>query len=313
MNKQTKIQQRQAMHKVETPYLECPPFPKQVLIEVSNVCNHNCSFCAYSLMTRPHSMMDKEFFKRIMQDAFDLGSREVGLHSGAEPFACKHLVEFISVCKVIGYEYIYITTNGSIPTEKKLKAAIDAGLDSIKFSVNAGDAETYEKIHGKPHFERVLKNIKFVSEYRKTQNKEVYLGASFIEVPENAATFCAMKTLIEPLVDEVIHLPADNQSGQMSGGYSTVLPEICSIPFKQLNITVEGYLRACCNDYQNMLVLEDLNKGSLKDAWQNAYIRDLRNGHLSGKLEGTLCHDCVNGCRTEVKPLRPDLADWGQV
>lgn len=297
----------------DVPYEERPPFPRVMLIEVSNVCNHSCAFCAYSKMTRPHTMMDPDFFKRIMSDAYALGAREVGLHSGAEPFACKNLADFIAVSKSIGFEYIYITTNGSIPNEKKLKAAIDAGLDSIKFSINAGDAETYEKIHGKPHFDRVIDNVRFVSEYRKTLGRELYLGASFIEVAENAQTFDNMERIVAPLVDEVFRVRAGNQSGQMDGEVQSVLPDVCSIPFKQLNITVEGYLRACCNDYQNMLVLEDLNKVDLGAAWHGSHIRDLRLKHMSKKLEGTLCHDCMNGCRTEVKPIRPDLANWGQI
>jgi len=311
--RQTKMQERRARHTSNIPYMETPPFPRVVLIEVSNICNHRCAFCAYSRMTRPHNTMDPEFFRRIMSDAFELGARDVGLHSGAEPFGCKHLAEFIGVCKKIGYKYIYITTNGTIPDEKKFKAAIDAGLDSIKFSINAGDAETYEKVHGRPHFDKVMNNLKFVNEYRKTLGRPLYLGASFIEVADNAESFAEMERQVGPLVDELFRLPADNQSGQMDGGYSTVLPEICSIPFNQLNITVEGFLRACCNDYQNMLVLEDLNVVSLKDAWNGDHLRNLRRRHLESRLEGTLCHDCVTGCRTKVEPLRPDLADWGQI
>jgi len=294
-------------------YEEAPTFPRVMLIEISNICNHSCAFCAYSKMTRPHQTMAPAFFKRIMREAYDLGTRDVGLHAGTEPFACKHIVEFIAECKAIGYEYVYVTTNGSIPKKEKLKAAIDAGIDSLKFSINAGDAETYAEIHGKPHFDRVLENVRFVSEYRKTLGRPFHLGASFIEVEENTASFASMEEILLPLVDEIYRLPAGNQSGQMSGGYSVVLPEICPLPFVNVNISVEGHLRACCNDYQNMLVVEDLNKVSLIDAWNGETYRELRRKHIEDRLEGTLCYDCVKDCHTKVAPIRPDLADWGQI
>ena len=52
-----------------------------------------------------------------------------------------------------------------------MKIAIDNGLDSIKFSIHGGTKDTYKKIHGKDDFDRVIKNLIWVDEYRKTQKK----------------------------------------------------------------------------------------------------------------------------------------------
>ena len=50
---------------------------------------------------------------------------------------------------------------------KRIAQAIENGLDSIKFSIHGGTPETYEKIHGKNDLDRVIKNLKYVDEYRK--------------------------------------------------------------------------------------------------------------------------------------------------
>ena len=312
--KHEKLWSRYASMIETTALIDTPLFPRAMLIEIANVCNHRCSFCAYPKMSRPSNFIDINVFNSIAQEGFDLGAREIGLHGASEPLTCKDLATHIKTCSDIGYEYIYCTTNGTLGTPKKWMSYIDAGLDSIKFSINAGDAETYKKIHGRDHFQRALNSLKFVSEYRKIHNLDLYLAVSFVEVPENAESFSTLKRIVEPLVDEVFYAIAANQSGQMPNlEIAPTIPEICHIPFNQVNITREGFLRGCCNDYQNMLVMDDINKVSLKDAWAGKNAREFRRKHLENNLCGTLCYNCMHGKSEPVNALRVDLAPWDPI
>ena len=136
-----------------------PPFPdKRMKIEVSSLCNHNCIFCGRNKMEGKGGLVDDTFYVRIMQEAFDEGLREVGLFINGEPFTDPKLAEHIKIAKQIGFTYVYITTNGSLATPERFKAVIDAGLDSIKFSINAANREDYLYIHGKDDFEKVICN-----------------------------------------------------------------------------------------------------------------------------------------------------------
>ena len=312
-NKQSLIKQRRDEH-FEAAFQDPPPFPLVVLVEMANVCNHGCTFCAYSKMTRPANVLDPELFERVMAEAYDAGAKEVGLYSGAEPFTSKYFTEFVRISKKLGYTYIYTTTNGSLPKQDGLKKTIDAGLDSIKFSVNGGDPETYKLIHGKDHFELVINNIKFVSEYRKSLDRPFYLAVSFVECADNAHTYQKLEQLLAPYVDEFDHHLAVNQSGQMPHlPFDPPKTEICPNPFNRFHISAEGYMRACCNDYQNMLALEDLRNMSVMEAWHGQTFKALRQHHLDGTVEGTLCFNCLNGCSTPIQPIRPELGDWGQI
>lgn len=301
--------------RIETAVLsETPPFPRTVLVEVSNICNHRCVFCAYPKMTRPRNVIDPGLFRDVMRQAYELGAREAGLYAGAEPLTCKHLDEYIAYLSDLGYDYIYISTNGTLADEARFKRLIDAGLHSIKFSVNGGDRETYAKIHGKDQFDKVINNIRFVNQYRRTIGRPLYLAVSFVEVPENAPSFAALERLVGPLVDEIVHFPAVNQNGQMLNlPVDPAIPDTCVLPFNQVHISREGYIRACCNDYQNLLATEDLNKVSLKDAWFGERFRELRRRHLEKDLKGALCHNCLTGCRDKVRPINPELGDWGTI
>jgi organic radical activating enzyme len=291
-----------------------PAFPRTLLVEVSNVCNHRCVFCAYSKQTRPGKLISPELMERLLREAYALGAREVGYYSGAEPFTCKHLERLIQTAKGIGYEYIYVSTNGVLATPKRLQACVDNGLDSIKFSVNAGDRETYRQIHGEDDFETVVRHIQFVDEYRKRMGKPFYLAISFVVMDQpggssNVATKDRLHALLGDVVDEIVFYEAVNQSGQQHG-----LPTVpgfqapCALPFARCHISAEGYLRMCCNDYQNYLALVDLNQTTLEDAWKAQVFQQMRQKHLDKDLKGTLCHNCVHGLNEPIRPIVPELA-----
>lgn len=292
---------------LSTERVEAPPFPRQLQIESSNICNHSCQFCAYTLMTREKKHMDRKLFRRLVAEAYALGSREVGLFSGAEPLTCKWLDEYVAYCRDLGYEYIYISTNGSIGGESRFEALLDAGISSIKFSVNGGDRETYREVHGRDDFDKVVANIRCVSRYRDAVPQNVFLGVSFVGTPTTEHTFGRLQEIVRPFVDEILYYEATNQSGQMP---RLPLPpwRDCHLPFNKAHISREGYLKACCNDYENFLAIEDLNKMSLQEAWHSPRFMDLRRRHLDDRLESTLCSNCIRGVTSPPSPLVEPLS-----
>ena len=298
---QAGLVKRRMEAKREAEFSARPPFPRSINIELNNVCNHSCSFCAYALMERERGNIDDARLEGWLADAYRLGSREIGLHSGAEPFASKQLEHFVAYCKKLGYEYIYISTNGSLATPTRMKSVIDAGIDSIKFSFNAGDRETYRKVHGKDHFDRVLEHLRFASTYRG-KKKKPYLAISFVVTRENAHTVKKIRELTRDLVDEFIPLQETNSSGQLprEGERALKAKDICAIPFNKLHISWEGYMRVCCNDYENLLAVEDLSKTSLEEAFYGDRFTDFRQRHLDDKLEGSLCFNCKYDCKAPV-------------
>lgn len=290
-----------------------PPFPKEILIEVANICNHACRFCAYRLMTRPKGTMDFELYSRVLSDAFFAGAREVGLYAGAEPFTVKRLDRYVAKAKEIGYNYVYCTTNGSLATHEQLTRVISAGLDSLKFSVNGGNRETYLSIHGRDHFDLVIETIRFVAGYRKTMDRPFHLYASFVEVAENAASYPAMKQLLSPFVDDIFHHKAANVSGQNPDLPPLKFKSCCPQPFSRITVSQEGFMRVCCNDYQNMLAIEDLNRMPIQEAWYGERMVELRRRHMEYRLKGTICYNCLTGKNIRAYPVNPLLSNLEMV
>ena len=158
-----------------------PPFPKKnFLLEVTNFCNHKCIFCANRKTKNENKgFIDGDFAKRMLREAYELGVREVGFYATGEPLLNRNLPDYIEIAKSIGYEYTYITTNGALLTEEKSKEILHAGIDSIKFSINAGTRETYKKIHGVDDFDLVVKNLQAVSKHIKEEqlNTKLYISS----------------------------------------------------------------------------------------------------------------------------------------
>lgn len=291
-------------------FISTPPLPTNMLIELANICNHQCIFCNYKDMKRKKRICDKEFTKKIIREAYSEGVREIGFYMMGEPFVYQDLEEIVSFSKETGFSYIYLTSNGVLATPERLRKLIDAGLDSIKFSINAVTRETYKKIHGKDDFLTVKENLKWLRDYLDESGKELKTFISFIKCNCNREETGLLHEYFDKLVDKIYVFECINTGGRMTSLMETgvaeefVSPSVpCSMVFNRLHVTVEGFLDACCSDADGMLVTADLHKMSLRDAWNSEAMVNLRLQHLSGKFGNNLCRNCIQNVDAEIKPL----------
>lgn len=295
--------------------VENPPIPKTLLIDLCNGCNHECIFCMNRFMTRQVTRMPHELFSKIIDQARAMGVEELGLYATGEPFMHTYLERFVKEAKDKGFRYVYISTNGALVGHKRLQKVLDAGLDSIKFSINAGSRETYGLIHGYDEWDKVIDNVRFVSDYRKEKNLNISLFISSVVTDITSSEKEEFRETFGEISDEIMFVNCDNQQGYMlanEGGLyshsSENLPTSCNLPFNRLHVTSEGYLSLCCVDYQNYLAVADLNKVDLYDAWNNDHFISIRKKHIEDKLMGTLCENCLKQTDGDISPLCMDLS-----
>lgn len=287
-----------------------PSFPKVMLIEVTNACNHACSFCANKEMTRKRGSIDLSLLDSILVQSYRLGTREVGFYSTGEPFLYKHIDAAVRRAKEIGMEYVYVTTNGALLDEKRIKRSIESGLDSIKFSINAATRETYKVVHGHDDFYKVVRNIKFIKEYRDRHDIPLKIGISYVLSDENRNERELAARMFANLADDVGFYERANQGGYMNQnvGSQSSAKAPCALPFNRFHVTYEGYFTLCCVDFQNYLAVADLNSASLSEAWSSPLAVEMRVRHVRSELSGTLCHNCTQRTNDDIKPLVPRFA-----
>jgi len=292
------------------------PAPKSVKIEISPRCNYRCGFCA--LRTRevqPKWDMDFELFKRITREMREAGVEEVGVFYLGESFMNPRLlVDCITYLKHdIGMPYVFLTSNGSMAFEEVVDACMHAGLDSLKWSVNACDEAQFERIMGVAGrlFHRALENVKVAWETRRDRGYSTGLYASSIRYDgeQHEKMEALLAEHVRPYVDQHYWLPlysmgafaiqreeqlgyrpsAGNQ-GRI-GALREPLP--CWSAFTEGHVTAEGKLSACCFDATANWTMGDLNRQSFMEAWNSSAFVALRAAHLRKDVKGTVCENCI--------------------
>lgn len=294
------------------------PAPKSVKIELSGRCNYLCGFCA--LRQREHQPrarddMDIEFFKHITRQMYEAGVVEIGLFYLGEPLMNPELAT--QACEYLKHElgmpYVFMTTNGSLATLEVLEPLMQAGLDSLKFSINATDPIQFKAIMGvKPRlYEDALNNLQTAWKLRENRHFKTRLYASSIKYDGEQQK--RMESLIDervrPFVDEHYWLPlysmgsvatereeelgyrptAGNQ-GRIGG---LVAPLPCWSAFTEGHVRHDGVVSLCCFDADGRFAVGNLHTDSWMDIWNGEKFRTVRKGHLKRDVSGTVCEDCI--------------------
>ena len=292
------------------------PAPRSVKIEISPRCNYRCGFCALrSREVQPKWDMDFGLFKRVTREMREAGVEEVGVFYLGESFMNPRLlVDCIGYLKrELAMPYVFLTSNASMAFPEAVDECMKAGLDSLKWSINAADEEQFEKIMGVAGklFGRALDNVKSACEVRKRGGHQTGLYASSIKYDgeQQVKMEALLNERVRPYIDQHYWLPlysmgafatqrehdlgyrptAGNQ-GRI-GALREPLP--CWSAFTEGHITAEGKLSACCFDATANWTMGDLNKVPFMDAWNSPAFVSLRAAHLKKDVRGTVCENCI--------------------
>ncbi|MGN0620282.1 MAG: radical SAM protein [Porcipelethomonas sp.] len=293
-------------------------------IEVTNICNHKCCFCPNQYSVRSRKIMDVSFAERIIDECNEfLGKdRKICFHMNGEPLLYKELPRLIRYSKQKNFDYCFITTNGSAATDELLTGIFEAGLDSIKFSINAGSNETYKKIHGQDDFEKAIHALKFSSEYKKKHNKNLKIYVSCVGTKDNFGELEKLNKMVEDYCDETVFYYPCGYAGQNNSLAKELRCDLsclniktfdikhsapCSVLWNSINVTCEGYLALCCSESDNRLIVEDLNSKSVKEAWLGEKMNRVREKHLSGEIHDLPCYSCITEKNYDEKTIEKDI------
>jgi hypothetical protein len=287
------------------------PAPKSVKIELTANCNYKCGFCVKSI--RPdNGEMDRAFYSRIIREMRSAGVEELGVFYIGESFTCKWLPEAIKEAKEVGFPYIFLTTNGSAATPKNVRACMEAGLDSLKFSMNYADANQLAEVaQVSPRFwEKAIDHLKTARQIRDLGGFKCGLYASSIAFDgEQGERMKELVKEITPYVDEHYWLPLYGMGGASKsigwvpkpgnpGRLDAMRDSLpCWAAFTEGHITKDGHLAACCfgSGIEGDLLMADLNRVGFMEGWNSVKYQELRKAHLSRDVSKTACAECAAG------------------
>ncbi len=163
------------------------PPPVSVKIELTSVCNHDCHFCAYRRIVASPKVKDRLDGDRVLALVDELAASGVqGLMftGGGEPLLHPRADEILSRCRERGIAHALITNGSRL---SRLSDATLGGLRWVRFSINAGDAEAYARVHGVglDAWEAVWSEVRRAAD--KARFPALTVGVSFVVTSWNAA------------------------------------------------------------------------------------------------------------------------------
>ncbi len=271
---------------------------KKINFEVSTFCNHKCTFCSNPDPKTLKSNVSVKDFKIVMDNIYShLSVDELGLSAKGEPLLNINLAEIINIAKnKYNIDYIYLSTNGALLDNKKLIELLNAGLNSIKFSINGFDVKNYKAIHQKDDFSKVMINLKNAIEVKKRHNFKLFIS-SVTTIDENI-----IKKKFEVLLGEdfkyidgfMHYTPMFTPAIEANVQKELTNYKPCSMLFNEIYIDSNSELTACCFDYFGELRFGDLRYIDFYDAWNSKEFNFLRQMHIKKTLpHNHICYKCL--------------------
>lgn len=272
---------------------------KKVNFDICTFCNHKCTFCSNS---DPRTIKDQTSlsdFKKVMQNVSKyVEMTELGLSAKGEVLVNKEFADIIRASKEeFHIPYVYFSTNGALLDEKKALEILEAGVDSIKFSINAVDAKSYESVHLVDDFDLVIKNFKNLLKLKRERFKSLKVTISSVIDLDRDSLVDRFKELIGKdfeLVNDVAlyaitYTPKFNEIAS-----SQKVTKKCSIPFNELYINSDGSLGLCCKDYFDAVNFGSLLENDFMDVYNGENFKEIREMHQKSEFpDNHLCKNCL--------------------
>jgi MoaA/NifB/PqqE/SkfB family radical SAM enzyme len=245
------------------------------------------------------------------------GVQEIGLfYIGESTMSPELLLSCLRWVKGIGFPYAFLTTNGSLLDRGLARELMAAGLDSLKFSINASGPGQFKEVMGvKPRlFEAALQNLKAAREERDAGGYSTRIYASSIKFSgeQQAQMEALLAERVVPYVDQHYWLPLFSEmqsplaeknkargwkpnAGNQGRLDNLRDPLPCWAVFTEGHVRVDGHLSACCFGATDAFDMGDLTQTPFMEAWNSKAFMDLRTKHLFGDVHGSVCESCIHG------------------
>lgn len=255
-----------------------PRLPEIVQIESTNICNAKCVFCPRDEMHRRQGVMSRELFRKIVDECAALDVTHVRMHNYGEAFLDRYLAEKVRYAKQKGIREVGMISNGSLITEKIARGVIEAGLDAINISIDAGGKDVFEATRIGLNYDKVIANVERIvrirAELGRTRPK---LILSFVR-QHNSADEQAFIEHWRKVADKIHITELHNWAGTLSHESDVSYP--CYRPWLTFTVLWDGRVPLCCADFDGRTILGDLNTQTIQEVWNAAPYRKARRQHL---------------------------------
>ncbi len=298
-------------------------FPESLGVEMTNRCNLDCVFCPRDDIERPLQNMKDDLFEKIVDEASKhefVSFQPQGLGESMAHTRWSALVQYASDK---GVWPITLISNGGLLNDEKIDTLLSSKVEVITFSIDSTDPEVFAKVRrrGKlPEIETRVRQLLEEKKNRKLSKPRVVLR--IIRMKENEHEIDEFYQRWTPFLgenDEITTSEVHTWQGRVEdrtvGSFQAFEgqddPRVpCMMPFKQLNVLVDGDATPCCYDNNAKLLIGNVRDKSIGEIWHDEPIEEIRRLHLEGRVDAipfcAACKEKVVPTPAQLESLPPD-------
>lgn len=264
---------------------------KKIYIEITNICNLNCSFCKKSTRKK-HEMSEKDF--STILDKIMPYTSYIYLHVKGEPLLHSNLDKILKIASEKNFK-VNITTNGTLlnrqiktiiknPCIRQINVSLHSNVESYKYIYNV--IMSTKEILNKTNIVfsyRLWNNIN----YKNEQNKNII---EILEKEFNTKINASVKNI---KLDNNLYLNFDNifnwpnLKNNIYNEYGR-----CYGLKTHLGILCDGTVIPCCLDDDGIINLGNILNEKFEDILKSKRIKNIIKNFNDNKKCEELCKHC---------------------
>lgn len=266
-------------------------------IELTNLCNLDCTMCQRRNMKRTHGHMDLNLLKKIIDQKFPIS----WFHQWGEPLLYPHLREVLEYFKHNGQgdgaTDGAISTNAILMNKAKREILLE-NANMVLCCVDSARPNAYNKIRNNKHYDLVCENIRKLIEEKIKTNSPCKIFIQLLRTIYNS------DENIQELINMFGSVPLYRETECRKHVYGQDISlkdpkrnpdhdsKIECAKKAELIILWNGDCMNCCWDFDGEDCIGNANETSLIDIWEGARRRDFEH-RMENKKFSKVCDKCL--------------------
>lgn len=284
-------------------------------MEVTNVCDARCVFCANQLMKRPRQHLDMGIFKKAVDEFMAMDGLHIDFNTTiGEPLLDPHLLErarYIKSCSRI--KSLGFVTNLQRLDRFNFDEFLGCGITWLCISVSLSGRAKYLEFFGVDRYEQTLVNLEALIKANNKLKNKLALKFSIKPTDEPASAILEHPDFkrINSLLDIDLVPMIKSRNFYIDDWIGKVkLPKYlkrrplyprlfrpCAFLYAGLVLFSNGSIGACpCRDFEadSSLILGDIRRDGLKELWSSEKLARLRRQWRRKNIIPDICRACAH-------------------
>lgn len=277
-----------------------------VEIEINRHCNFRCNFCPVSQAPKPPDLMSSPLFRLILDRVVEYGAPVISLNHYSEPTLHPRFLEFCGAAAERGLKVRLHSNLSGLDHDKITELHRIGSILQVIVNMPSADPQEFCEITRSSAYARVVQNIEIMA----SLGFRINLAANMPR-EEERERLVTINARFNAVVGESSRWDTDDRAGRMQDMERYRLPVLhegrltgCELALWQINVSCEGKVFLCCQDFDQEYTVGSLVEQSLRDIVEGPRMVALRRS-IFGEDEPSDAFICRRCHRTSSAPTSP--------